>query len=1328
MTTKLKSYPWNELYSKLREEVAVVGADRVVLYVNQPMLDRLGTSLSHVEGRSCCYLFQGYPSSCQRVGEECAVNRVLKTGQPASAVCRQSPRARHRHYLKLDAFPMRGPEGKMEAVICLPRELGLLERYKCILNTMREGVAVVSREGRLIEVNSALCLMLGFSEKELATLRLTDFVGEVHEPPLHVALASRDGGNNGGPPIELDLTRKDGSKLTAEVAARPLLHDLEDLYIVFVRDVTVKRQRDESVAEQAEEVIKSAAEYRAIFEGSNEALIVIEDDTTVAMVNRRFEEMTGYRWHEIEGKMSFLPLVAEEDREQVLAKHRLRRETSQATQPHHKAWMVTKGGRKWLGEVSGAMISGTRRSLVAIRDITESQRLQQELERRNRELEVLYRIAALLSRSTDLTSMLNLALEMVVDMTGKSRGAIHLMDEEQQTLLIRACVGHETEYAQVIDRLKIGEGFGGRVARTGQPLFVRDISLDPRLTRRAVLGDGLRALASVPIVSSGKVLGVMSISTAEAREFSPEEQHLLISIGNEIGTVVERTQHLERARDRAREASSLMLISQEIASTLDLQRILDRTLAVMCMQVWADRGGIALLSQTGDELVSKSLWGEEAVSLKKVWKIGEGVAGWVALHQIPFLSDDVATDPRIHSSIAPDLGYHGMIGVPLKTAGKLLGVVTMASKRAGAFTKPHLRLLSAYAAQASLALENALLYERVKNEASSLTEALTRLAASEHRFRALIEHSSDSTLVLTAGGKITYASPSTTRISGFAVGELVGLRAFDLIDPEDRDQSEQLFAEIVRDTGCIRTAEFRARNKEGRRAWIELTASNLLEEPSVQGVVINWRDISRRKRVERDRERLIAVLEATPDTVVICEPDGRLLYANKAGRLAMKLEEDADLSGLSVVDLVQDQNKARLSNEILPATVRDGSWVGEITSTGSGGNETASLIVAQAHKAPDGAVQFMSAIARDITELRRVVRALETAAEEWRTTFDGITEGILVLDSERRVLRCNLAMAEFLGLPFHEILGRHCCNLLCGAAEGDDNCTALRALQTKCKENSILQLGDRWFAITVYPLESHGHTLSGMVHIMSDITERKKAEEALRESEKKIRGLAEASVRAQEEERHWVAGEVHDRIAQTLVAVHQQLQALDSATQSDPSAQRLVNRALELQHQAIHETRNIMSDLYLPTLDQYGLVTVMEEELNHFQKDTGCETRIDADYPERPPRHVEGVLYRIFHEALVNVKKHGAGTGRVAVSVRQEDGNVGIVVRDDGPGFDVAQATQSRRYGGLVSMRRRAEIIGGTFQVESSPGQGTTVSFSVPAQLGESLAPNVNMG
>ena len=221
-------------------------------------------------------------------------------------------------------------------------------------------------------------------------------------------------------------------------------------------------------------------------------------------------------------------------------------------------------------------------------------------------------------------------------------------------------------------------------------------------------------------------------------------------------------------------------------------------------------------------------------------------------------------------------------------------------------------------------------------------------------------------------------------------------------------------------------------------------------------------------------------------------------------------------------------------------------------------------------------------------------------------------------------------------------------------------------------------------------------------------------QKALSEREQRMQEQATASIAAQEEERQWIAYEVHDRIAQTLASVFQQLQTLESMTRDDSQARQVAVRASVLLREAIREARNIMNDLHPPVLEEFGVVPLIEEELRHLQEDAGCRATFDASYLVRPSRDVEVVLYRIFHEALTNIRRHAASATHVAVTLACRDHGICLQVQDNGPGFDVEAAMQRKRVGGLMSMRRRAEIVGGTFEVTSTLEEGTRVTVCMP--------------
>ncbi|MEJ2750573.1 MAG: PAS domain S-box protein, partial [Anaerolineae bacterium] len=142
--------------------------------------------------------------------------------------------------------------------------------------------------------------------------------------------------------------------------------------------------------------------------------------------------------------------------------------------------------------------------------------------------------------------------------------------------------------------------------------------------------------------------------------------------------------------------------------------------------------------------------------------------------------------------------------------------------------------------------------------AAKQTEAALR--ASERRFRALVENSSDAVALLDTEGAIRYVTPSISRILGYEVQEFVGRPAFDLLDPPTREYLLQgAFARFLKEPAKSELAEYRVRHKNGSWRWIENIVTNLLDDPDVAAVVCNFRDITDRKRREREREALLTV-------------------------------------------------------------------------------------------------------------------------------------------------------------------------------------------------------------------------------------------------------------------------------------------------------------------------------------------------------------------------------------------------------------------------------------------------------------------------------------
>jgi len=132
------------------------------------------------------------------------------------------------------------------------------------------------------------------------------------------------------------------------------------------------------------------------------------------------------------------------------------------------------------------------------------------------------------------------------------------------------------------------------------------------------------------------------------------------------------------------------------------------------------------------------------------------------------------------------------------------------------------------------------------------------LVQHEQWFRALVEQSSDALALTTAEGTILYASPSTVRVTGYVADELIGLNGFDFLHPDELERAPQRFNTILDHPGEVTTFEYRLRHKDGTWHWMESNVTNLLHDPIIGAIVVNFRDITEPKQAEEERVQLLA--------------------------------------------------------------------------------------------------------------------------------------------------------------------------------------------------------------------------------------------------------------------------------------------------------------------------------------------------------------------------------------------------------------------------------------------------------------------------------------
>src|SRR3989441_196112 len=163
--------------------------------------------------------------------------------------------------------------------------------------------------------------------------------------------------------------------------------------------------------------------------------------------------------------------------------------------------------------------------------------------------------------------------------------------------------------------------------------------------------------------------------------------------------------------------------------------------------------------------------------------------------------------------------------------------------------------------------------------------AAERLRASEQRFRALVEHSSDVVMLLGPDGTVLYASQSTQPVLGYGATENVGRSAFELVHPDDRTQALELFGELMQRPGHLVKTELRALHKDGSWRHLEAAGVNRLDDPVIRAILVNYRDITERQRAERDLHETLSLLnatfESTAEGVLVVDLAGHIVSFNR---------------------------------------------------------------------------------------------------------------------------------------------------------------------------------------------------------------------------------------------------------------------------------------------------------------------------------------------------------------------------------------------------------------------------------------------------------------
>jgi len=626
----------------------------------------------------------------------------------------------------------------------------------------------------------------------------------------------------------------------------------------------------------------------------------------------------------------------------------------------------------------------------------------------------------------------------------------------------------------------------------------------------------------------------------------------------------------------------------------------------------------------------------------------------------------------------------------------------------------------------------------------SADSAVQTLRAREERFREAMNNMAEGLYMLDAEGLVTYINPSAEKILGWTSAELLGKRIHDVVHykyPDGRPfpASDCAGLQVLQKGIELREHEDVFIRKDGSFFPVVLSSSPLKTGDAITGVVVSFRDDTRRRQAEESLQRATTHFQLVSDTmasgVVRCDRNLRYLWVNS--RYAEMVGRPAkEIVGHSMMEILGEDT----CRELQPYfdRVLEGQQVSldqqiEFKEIGRRWILAAYTPTFDSSGKADGWVACVT----DTTNQKQKDAELTKQARLLDLSFNAV----ILRDSNDRVTYWNKGAQELYGWTRDEALGRVTHSLLQTQFPGPQESIQTQFRQAGrwqgelshiCKDGRLITVISRW-ELTRDPVTNSDSIMEANINI----TPTKQAEQQLQllvqtlesriaertqeleHATNQLRELSGKLLRTQDEERRRIARELHDGVGQLLAAMNMNLSNLKNEMEGlNEEAARRLDENTTLVEQASQEIRTISHLLHPPLLDVMGLESALRWYVDGYceRSKISVEMQLTPGFSDGLPRDFALSLFRIVQECLTNVHRHSESAW-AQIAVRRSSSEITLEVRDHGKGMSPElqlkiSAGESSGVG-LRGIRERIRQFGGRLEVHANEG-GTRVISTLP--------------
>ncbi len=716
-----------------------------------------------------------------------------------------------------------------------------LQKKDIYVRTMMDALWVVDKNDMIVDINPAFTKIFGYERNEVIGSSIYDFLDAENAMIMkrEIGLKRHKGEHS---TYEIDIIARDGSPIPVLITGAPIIRDGEVVGKIGI----IKDFREQTLLVKK---LKESRDYlETIMNSIEDSILIIDSEyrilkANIAAFTKYGNGIIGKNCHGIT--------------------HSSARPCWTEGYDCPVQWIFSSGGvwrsihehydeqgNKCYEEIIATPIKDSEgrviEALELMRDVTERMRHMDEINRRNKELTLLNSIASTINKSLKADEIFTSALDRLMEAFDMDGGGIYILDQENRVLVCSHHRGVSEEILERSGRVRLGDDMPGRVAVTGEPITITDLSSDICLSNPVLKDSGVKGYCCVPIKGKERVLGVYCLFKFKEHVFTMEEERILRAVGEMTGLALENISLYEKMKGmfetqkarRLREQKHLLELTSRLTAARDIEEVIRCTSS----QIKEHLGSKAILfweRKNGESLVLRYADGfrPEDATQKMDLPSPETYAAQKGTHII--LQETDEGEPVLFSEDLRAWGLKSLLSMPVMVGDDLLGVFTAMHRSPREYRDDDIHFLRIILSIFGVAFERSQLYEK-----RSIDRGLAE---------AILNAMSEGVCTVNTAGVITSANRSAERILETPATRIVGddySRIFDKpLEGADCPVLKSLEGEEA-------SAEFAPPKCGGKT--IHLSSLPLVNSSgAIYGAVQVFRDITKEKEVDRMKTDLI---------------------------------------------------------------------------------------------------------------------------------------------------------------------------------------------------------------------------------------------------------------------------------------------------------------------------------------------------------------------------------------------------------------------------------------------------------------------------------------